>query len=770
MAQASSTTRAISTSQFVNGLGVVTHESYYNTAYNDEASGIADLQYLGIDHVRDALPNPNNSDYWVSYEQAMAAGIKFDFVIPSNDTNIAADIAVLDALEKAHPDGIDAVEGLNEVAPSQIADATAFQGKLYAAIHADPNLQGVLVFNFTLLSTNAADYAAEGNVSAFSDFGNVHEYSATMPPIQFDSWFGKVADQGMPNAPFVVTETGYDTMPSAYGGVNDDVQAKYLLNDLFDLAKEGASQTYIYELLDEISDPNNTDVQQHYGLFNNDGTPKEAATTLHNLTTILADTASNVASFTPGTLTYTVTGLNSTNNSAQFQQDYYYGILQSIGNSMGVYGNSLLMEKSDGAFDLAVWNEPDLWNAATASEITAAATPATITLGNTAEAVKVFDPLVGTSPVATYNNVTSVTLNITDHPLILEVDPATTITAMTVSLAAGTTLTTGQTARFTLTASEALQVYGTPKLTLSDGGTAAYDAAASSGNIITFDYTVLAGQSTPDLLLTGASLGNGQIIDATGNALGAAFFASMPGSNTGIVVATSPTAGTLTLDIAEDAYRGDAQFTVRVDGIQAGGTLTASALHARGDSNVFTLTGTWVATTTHQVQVAFLNDAYDGTASTDRNLYISSIAFNGTTEAATATTLYTNGPKTFTVGGSTASATAPADTLSLHLAEDAYDGNAQFVLLVDGKAVSTAQAVTALHSAGAWQDLTFAGNFGAGSHTIGVEFTNDAYGGTASTDRNLYVNGIDLNGQHYGSGVTALMSNGTTNFTVTATH
>ena len=122
------------------------------------------------------------------------------------------------------------------------------------------------------------------------------------------------------------------------------------------------------------------------------------------------------------------------------------------------------------------------------------------------------------------------------------------------------------------------------------------------------------------------------------------------------------------------------------------------------------------------------------------------------------------------MGSSVAAATGPADTVTVHLAEDAYNGNAQFQVLVDGKAVTTPQQVLASHAAGAWQDLSFAGNFGAGSHTIGVQFTNDAYGGSATTDRNLYVNGIDVNGTHYGSGVSALMSNGTANFAITTTH
>jgi hypothetical protein len=230
-----------------------------------------------------------------------------------------------------------------------------------------------------------------------------------------------------------------------------------------------------------------------------------------------------------------------------------------------------------------------------------------------------------------------------------------------------------------------------------------------------------------------------------------------------------PTTATIALRLSEDTYQGDAQFTVQVDGVQVGGTMTASALHSSGDDNVFVLTGSW-AIGSHSVAISFLNDLYGGTAATDRNLYVDSVAYNGTTISGTSSTLYSNGTSTFSVGSAAATMAGPADTLTLHLSQDAWQGNAQFVLWIDGKAVTTPQDVTALHSAGAWEDLSFAGTFGTATHTIGIQFTNDAYGGTPSTDRNLYVNGIDVNGTHYGSGITALMSNGTANFTVTTAH
>jgi aryl-phospho-beta-D-glucosidase BglC (GH1 family) len=226
---------------------------------------------------------------------------------------------------------------------------------------------------------------------------------------------------------------------------------------------------------------------------------------------------------------------------------------------------------------------------------------------------------------------------------------------------------------------------------------------------------------------------------------------------------------TLTLNVSEDAYQGDAQFTVKVDGTQVGGVQYASALHSSGDSNTVSLTGNW-SVGAHAVQIQFINDAWGGSAATDRNLYVNSIALNGVAQSGTTASFPGSTPANFTVGGTTLPASGAADSMTLHLCEDAYNGNAQFVLSIDGKQVSTPQDVTASHSAGAWQAIAFAGSFGAGSHTVAVAFTNDLFGGTATTDRNLYVNGVDVNGQHYGTGVTSLMSASSATFNIVTAH
>jgi Ca2+-binding RTX toxin-like protein len=89
------------------------------------------------------------------------------------------------------------------------------------------------------------------------------------------------------------------------------------------------------------------------------------------------------------------------------------------------------------------------------------------------------------------------------------------------------------------------------------------------------------------------------------------------------------------------------------------------------------------------------------------------------------------------------------DTLVLRVSEDAWNGDAQFTIAVDGHQVADRQTATASHAAGEWQNIALAGDFGEGPHQVTVSFVNDAWGGTQSTDRNLYVDYLEYNGTRY---------------------
>jgi hypothetical protein len=95
--------------------------------------------------------------------------------------------------------------------------------------------------------------------------------------------------------------------------------------------------------------------------------------------------------------------------------------------------------------------------------------------------------------------------------------------------------------------------------------------------------------------------------------------------------------------MSEDAYQGDAQFTVSVDGKQVGGVRTVTASHADGHRQRFVIKGNFGAGP-HNVTVNFVNDAWDpqGPQAGDRNLYIEAVRFNGSLVTNTATELYAN--------------------------------------------------------------------------------------------------------------------------------
>ena len=81
-------------------------------------------------------------------------------------------------------------------------------------------------------------------------------------------------------------------------------------------------------------------------------------------------------------------------------------------------------------------------------------------------------------------------------------------------------LNAGKVVTMTLDMSEVVTVNatgGSPTLTLNDGGTATY-VGGSGTNVLTFSYTVLAGQNTSDLMETAVNLNGATIKDGAGNA------------------------------------------------------------------------------------------------------------------------------------------------------------------------------------------------------------------------------------------------------------
>jgi hypothetical protein len=236
----------------------------------------------------------------------------------------------------------------------------------------------------------------------------------------------------------------------------------------------------------------------------------------------------------------------------------------------------------------------------------------------------------------------------------------------------------------------------------------------------------------------------------------------------------------LTLQVSGDMLNGtDPQIQVFVDGQQLGGTYTISAHHSQGQTETLALGGNFDPTVAHQVQVKFINDAWDGQSGDghDVNVYVESIALNGQTIAgAQGTNTASNGgikpananeavmdingtltvsvpadPPTTTAASTGGSSGTTSNALTLQVSGDMLNTtDPQIQVFVDGKQVGGTFDVTAHHSQGQTETLQIPGSFDPTvAHQVQVKFLNDAWDGQSGDghDVNVYVQSISLNGQ-----------------------
>ena len=330
-------------------------------------------------------------------------------VIPSNTTVLSATATtvVLSANTTGVSNGdtitFSAVGVEPSTNPSVQASAIAWQQDIYNITHADSHLSGVPVINFTDYVPGQPNGGQIG-VAGTADANNQHIYVPSgYPPWYYNNSSG-AGYYIISGAPLWVTEYGFYTMLDNASGVDATTQARLYLMQILDMFNFGVAQTLNYQLIDSGCDAGNTNAQYHYGLFDGcSGNPKTAATAIKNLTALLADSTS----FTPGQLNYWVAGLPPA--SATFPTE---------GG-----GYAMLFQKSNGRFYIPVWNEPQIWNATTNSEITPSTVNVTVNLGKTFTTVNVYDPITGSSPVNTYSGVNSVPLALIADPLIVEAIP-----------------------------------------------------------------------------------------------------------------------------------------------------------------------------------------------------------------------------------------------------------------------------------------------------------------------------------------------------------
>ncbi|HUC85706.1 MAG TPA: hypothetical protein VL970_10985 [Candidatus Acidoferrales bacterium] len=412
-------TEAVRAADFLNSIGV-------NSAIDRRGESLAKTaecaKYLGIRWFRSGIEDCRDVRAYIDLHRQ--TGVRFSWSPGSGGSDLPRLLAT--ARDLAAADALLAFEGPNEPnnwgvtyqgekgggqEPSWLAVAK-LQAALYQAVKSDPELRKYPVWSITeggaekdnvglqflTIPSGAGTLLSAG--TGFADAANVHNYvyhpnaaglednktwqaADPGPACRVDGLFGEYGrtwarhyagytPDRLAKLPRVTTETGV----LIEGAITEDVQALNLLSLYLDQFKRGWSHTAVYLLRDRVDEAGN----QKFGFYAPDYTPRKAATYLHNLTTILADSGSGTAA---GSLLYSVEPEPST-------------------------VHDLLLQKADGTFELAVWDE----------RLTGT-NQVTIRLGTPVATAEVYDPTLGTSAVARQSQADALSLTLSNHPLIV---------------------------------------------------------------------------------------------------------------------------------------------------------------------------------------------------------------------------------------------------------------------------------------------------------------------------------------------------------------
>ena len=414
-------TVAVKADDFLSSIGVC---SAVSRRGENLASTMDVARYLGLRWIRAGYESGIPiADLIALHRQA---GVRFSYGLMSGGNDLAR---LLDgARQLATAGALLALEGNNEPNNWGISyegqrgggtnswlPVAKLQRDLYGAVKNDPVLRDYPVWSpsesgaeadnvglqFLTIPNAAGTLMPEA--TRFADYANCHNYmthpawpglhdnqtwiaSDPTPTCRVDGLYGNYGltwrrhysgypEPSLLTLPRVTTETGI----TIGGAITEQIQAWLYLSVYLDQYKRGWKHTAIYLLRDRSDEGGN----QTFGFYKPDYTPRTAATYLHNLTTILADKASET---TPGKLNYSIPSQPNT-------------------------VHDLLFQKADGKLELAIWAE----------RFTGGSDEVTVNLGVKCSSVTLFDPTMGIAPVQSLVNTNSISLSLSNHPVIIEI-------------------------------------------------------------------------------------------------------------------------------------------------------------------------------------------------------------------------------------------------------------------------------------------------------------------------------------------------------------
>lgn len=415
---------AKSTSEFLNSLGVVSSVSRRGETVEGT---IKCIEYTGIRWIRAGYEGGIPLEDLIQLNEK--TGVKYSYGLLSGGNDIPR--LIEGAKRLAESGSLLAVEGPNEPnnwgikyqgesggAQKSWIPVANLQRDLYSAVKNEPLLAEIPVWS---LSENGAQTDNAGlqfltipegaNTlmppgTKYADFANCHNYichpswpglhdnqawlsSGPDKNVPVDGLFGNYgttwrnkfqgySEEQLKSLPRVTTETGIAVGTDDV--ITEDLQGRLFLDLYLSQFKRGWKYTAIYLLKGRVDEP----AHETYAFYKLDYTPKKAAEYLHNFTSILTD--SNEDNGPTGSLEY------------------------SLSNDFPTV-HDLLLQNSDGTFQLIIWGE----------KFTGPAETVSVDFSKKHSEILLFDPIAGTAPIEKLKNKNSVSLTVGDHPLILQI-------------------------------------------------------------------------------------------------------------------------------------------------------------------------------------------------------------------------------------------------------------------------------------------------------------------------------------------------------------
>jgi hypothetical protein len=362
------------------------------------------LRELGVRHVSDGLCHDCPA-HLQRLEALGGLGIKATIGV-GNQTDAGLRDQRLATIKQRLLQTVEAIAGPNEVDyggdPNWIANTRAYQAELYDRVKGDPALRHLPVIGPSLVHRDSR--AALGDLSAKMDRGNIHPYSAGLPPMTDLSREFAVTAQVAGGKPLVATETGYHDH-TAYTGVHRGASERaigiYTPRSVLEAFRAGIERTFLFQLADAWTPAQQAQYgfsEQHnsFGLLRSDQSPKPGFTALANLMRVVDSGSAPVAE--PGGLHLAIQ-----NAPADLRQ--------------------LLLRSADGSYALVLWRTVSVWDRDALRDLHPAAHGLAVSLGQSIALARQFNPVDSASERARWTNPTSIPVALDGAPVVLKLYP-----------------------------------------------------------------------------------------------------------------------------------------------------------------------------------------------------------------------------------------------------------------------------------------------------------------------------------------------------------